>query len=206
MGVGKSTLLFELKKLIEELGLTDQVDFFEEPIQKWINFGENKTDLLQDMYNNAPEAPYNFQLVALLSKIEQLKFTKRINVVERSIGTQKEVFIPQLIEQQSLTPLQQEILKYGMQVLEHIRVPAPHLIIYLKAPVEVALERLRKRNRTGENTITVSYLQALQERHEKWLEEISNNSETKVWIINAQLPLNPKKLVKDVLDLLCSSP
>jgi deoxyadenosine/deoxycytidine kinase len=47
--------------------------------------------------------------------------------------------------------------------------PAPNLLIYLKAPVEVLMERIRRRARGMETGITAEYLTLLDSFYDEWL-------------------------------------
>jgi deoxyadenosine/deoxycytidine kinase len=47
--------------------------------------------------------------------------------------------------------------------------PAPNLLIYLKAPVEVLMERIRRRARGMETGITTEYLSLLDSFYDDWL-------------------------------------
>jgi deoxyadenosine/deoxycytidine kinase len=47
--------------------------------------------------------------------------------------------------------------------------PAPHLLIYLKAPVEVLMERIQKRARGIETGISADYLSLLDSFYDDWL-------------------------------------
>jgi deoxyadenosine/deoxycytidine kinase len=48
--------------------------------------------------------------------------------------------------------------------------PPPDLLIYLKAPVSVLVERIRRRGRTIESGITAEYLSLLETFYDEWLE------------------------------------
>jgi deoxyadenosine/deoxycytidine kinase len=48
--------------------------------------------------------------------------------------------------------------------------PAPDLLIYLKAPVPVLIERIRRRARSIENGITGEYLSLLESYYDEWME------------------------------------
>lgn len=48
------------------------------------------------------------------------------------------------------------------------------LIVYLRASPETCLERIQKRHRSEEESISLDYLHTLHERHEEWL--IKRNS------------------------------
>jgi deoxyadenosine/deoxycytidine kinase len=47
--------------------------------------------------------------------------------------------------------------------------PRPNLLIYLKAPVEVLMERIRRRARNMETGITPDYLSLLDSFYDEWL-------------------------------------
>jgi deoxyadenosine/deoxycytidine kinase len=47
--------------------------------------------------------------------------------------------------------------------------PPPSLLIYLKAPVEVLIERIRQRGREIESSITPQYLQLLESFYDDWM-------------------------------------
>jgi deoxyadenosine/deoxycytidine kinase len=47
--------------------------------------------------------------------------------------------------------------------------PKPDLLLYLKAPVEVLMERIRRRGRDMERGITAEYLRLLDRFYEEWL-------------------------------------
>jgi deoxyadenosine/deoxycytidine kinase len=47
--------------------------------------------------------------------------------------------------------------------------PAPHLLIYLKAPVEVLMERIQRRARGIETGISIEYLCLLDSFYDDWL-------------------------------------
>ena len=47
--------------------------------------------------------------------------------------------------------------------------PRPNLLIYLKAPVEVLMERIRRRARNMETGITPEYLSLLDSSYDEWL-------------------------------------
>jgi deoxyadenosine/deoxycytidine kinase len=49
------------------------------------------------------------------------------------------------------------------------RLPAPDLLIYLKAPVSVLLERISRRGREMEKAITADYLQLLEQFYITWM-------------------------------------
>jgi deoxyadenosine/deoxycytidine kinase len=47
--------------------------------------------------------------------------------------------------------------------------PPPDLLLHLKAPVSVLLDRIRRRGRAIESSVTESYLHLLERKYEEWL-------------------------------------
>ncbi|HPC77862.1 MAG TPA: deoxynucleoside kinase, partial [bacterium] len=47
--------------------------------------------------------------------------------------------------------------------------PGPDLIIYLKAPIDVLIDRIKKRGREGESRISYQYLSTLDSLYENWI-------------------------------------
>jgi len=47
--------------------------------------------------------------------------------------------------------------------------PQPNLLVYLKCPAEILMERIRKRARNMETGITIEYLSLLESFYDEWL-------------------------------------
>jgi len=85
-------------------------DFFPEPIDIWTDFkGKN---YLAKMYEKPAAQAFNFQLLATASKAHNLSFSNDINVIERSLFSQRKVFIPLLHEKKYLSEDQVNLLNY----------------------------------------------------------------------------------------------
>ena len=68
-------------------------------------------------------------------------------------------------------------------------------IIYLRSSPEVSYERIKKRNRDGEETIPLEYLKQLHRLHDEWL---IDNEELNVLILDAD-KLKLDKVTFDVI-------
>ncbi|MDP5253355.1 MULTISPECIES: deoxynucleoside kinase [unclassified Vibrio] len=150
VGVGKSTLLH---RLADELGW--------EAVEEGIEFDAGFQSLLKERYENpTPDNVARLQLYVanfMADRINQLDRDK-YHVVERS------VFATELF---SLAANRPDIID---ALAGHVlRVPAPEFYLYLSAPPRLCLERIRKRDRTGEGEgVTLEYLQTLHDIHERW--------------------------------------
>lgn len=173
IGVGKTTFISKLAKEFVNDGL--EIDVLPEPVAEWVSFGAQKENMLKLMYSNPTAHSFNFQLTALLTKVEQIKRTTAKNViVERSILAQKYVFLPILKENGSINDLQLEICERYMTVFSEMERNTPSVIIYLRVTPEKAMERIKLRNRMEEEDIELEYLKRIHCKYENWLPHEGN--------------------------------
>lgn len=63
----------------------------------------------------------------------------------------------------------------------------PDLIVYLRAPPEQVFERIKCRNRSEENGISLDYLQRIHELHDDWLLQREHNGKVPIIVLDATL-------------------
>lgn len=160
---GKSTIIELLKN---KLGDVAQVHC--EPLHEWTNFcGEN---LLQQMYEDPRKNSFLFQTFVqyTMAKIQFEEAPNKIKITERSLTSERFVFIEAIRILKHITPLQYEVLVAWFNLINSKVTPANE-VIYLRTSPLVALGRLRGRNRTGEESVSKEYLALLHSLHESWL-------------------------------------
>jgi deoxyadenosine/deoxycytidine kinase len=145
IGVGKTTLA---NKLASSFGSDLLLE------------GANENPFLEKFYENPAAAALPTQLFFLLQRARQLKAMK-----------QGDMFNPvrvadYLIEKDRLfaeLTLSSDELDLYEQVYASLTIdmPRPDLVVYLQAPVEVLLERIKKRGLKHERFIEAAYLQRL---------------------------------------------
>ena len=145
IGVGKTTLAKKLSASFESNLLLE---------------GADDNPFLERFYENPRAAALPTQLHFLLQRARQLKAMK-----------QEDMFSPVrvadfLIEKDRLfaeLTLDEDELDLYEQVYSGLTldVPTPDLVVYLQAPVEVLLERIRKRGLSHEQMIEAAYLERL---------------------------------------------
>jgi deoxyadenosine/deoxycytidine kinase len=181
---GKSTVIKLLEKKLE-----GQVRTFTEPLDDWTNFcGEN---LLQKMYEDPQNNSFLFQTFVqyTMAKIQFEETPNLIKIAERSLISERYVFIEAIRVLNFISPLQYEVLNAWYQFLA-TKIPKVDEVIYLRTTPLIALGRLRGRNRTEEDTVNKEYLELLHTLHENWL--VQNRQGPlpfKLTIINQDLPL-----------------
>jgi len=88
--------------------------------------------------------------------------------MERSLGSGRYVFTEALKARGHLNQTEYDILNAWHQWLIQISLCADE-IVYLRAPPETALGRLKARNGKEESNVDIEYLRLLHKLHERWL-------------------------------------
>jgi len=142
-GAGKSTLIRKLK---------NNFTCFEEPIEKW--------SLLPSLYSDMERFVVPFQFQVLLSQYDQyisFKNIDDINIVERCPWTSKNVSAQMYMDNGLFD--RTSTLTYH-KIFELLSYEVDYFI-YLDVEPELALKRIKTRDRCGENNITLEYLELL---------------------------------------------
>ena len=132
--------------------------------------------------------PYVFY--ALLTTVQNhTRLTeKRTKVMERSIFTAENCFVKNMHHKKTIDESMYKILKEWFRFNEKTISIQADLIIYLRTSPEIVHERMLKRGRSAESTVSLQYLQELHELHEDWL--IRRPSKTiPILVLNGDLDL-----------------
>ena len=203
IGSGKSTLIKILKQRLSYLGHRSII-YLQEPVDIWesIKDSEGKT-IIEKYYENQTKYAFPFQMMAYISRIHQLReiLTKYNNVVvicERSVFTDREIFAKMLHDDKKIEDIEYSIyLKWFDEFANQISIKG---IIYIKTDPEICYERIKKRNRKGEN-ISLLYLKNVHNYHENWLQ----NTQIPVLTIDGNInflnnfPSNLKNMIETFL-------
>lgn len=170
IGSGKSTLVNKLKEFYKG---NDNVYFLDEPVNEWVKIkDEEGTDILSKFYGDTKEYAFSFQMMAYITRVHLLRKAlkenpNRIFITERSILTDKEVFAKMLYDDGMIEKIKYDIYLRWFDEFSSIQ---DMDIIYVKTNPEICNERIKKRNRPGED-IELSYLKRCNEYHEVWLKD-----------------------------------
>ena len=143
----------------------------------WTGF-ESVTDnpYLSDFYADMRAWSFHLQVFFLGHRAEQtLKATSsdRSAILDRSMYEDFYIFARALHNLGNLA--ERDYLAYrSLFDLMTDSLPRPNLLIYLKAPVEVLLERIRRRARNMETGITLEYLSLLDSFYDDWLNDFNS--------------------------------
>lgn len=152
IGVGKTSLA---QRLADEFGSSLLLEQIEE------------NPFLERFYQNPREAALSTQLYFLLRRTKQLQEFKQTDIFSPVKVADFLIEKDQLFAQVTLSASEYELYE---QVYSHLTIdaPTPDLVVYLQAPVEVLLHRIRKRGRGYERLIESAYLEQLNEAYAKF--------------------------------------
>lgn len=169
IGSGKSTIIELIKQRFKD---NKSVAFLSEPVDVWREIKDNDgVDLLTNFYKDQEKFSFHFQMAAYISRVSAITKIQenpqiKLIIVERSIWTDKNVFAKMLYDDGKISKLEYNI--YLKWFDEFSKLINHSLNIYIKTTPEVAFERVKKRNRSGE-TIPLEYLQKCNRYHNDWL-------------------------------------
>jgi deoxyadenosine/deoxycytidine kinase len=162
IGSGKSSLI----ETLHLLKLDDKfkpIIFLKEPVDEWGEIvDENNNSILQLFYQSPEEYSFSFQMMAYISRLNNLKKALNENhntiiITERSLYTDKYVFAQMLYDDNKIRKVDYSIyLKWFDSFINEI--PIVHKVIYVNTDPKICLERIGIRLRTGEANISIEYL------------------------------------------------
>lgn len=160
IGVGKSTLV---ERLSHRLGWQP----FYEPV------GENP--YLADFYDDMRTWAFQSQLFFLTRRLRahrQLIDHPTSVLQDRTVYEDAEVFAHNLFQRNLMTTRDHQTYRELYEVLTSF-LPAPDLIVYLRASVPTLLQRIALRGRDYERSIEPDYLARLNDLYEHWIDRLS---------------------------------
>ncbi len=167
IGAGKSTFLRLLAHHMPNIKAID------EPVNNWQNtvYGQS---LLTNFYEDPKRWAYTFELLTMTCRVEEhLKEQEHDNmttkVAERSIYSGYYCFAHNSYAQQFLSDIEWQMYQEWFSFLIPNKCKPPQGFIYLRVSPEVAYERIKKRNRHAEKTLSFAYLKQIHRRHESFL-------------------------------------
>lgn len=149
IGVGKTTLARRLSSTFDSDLLLE---------------GADENPFLKRFYRDARQGAFQTQLFFLMQRAQQMQELRQNDMFSpvrvSDFLMDKDRLFAQLT-------LDDEEYKLYDQVYGHLTldVPAPELVIYLQAPVEVLMKRVAKRGRNYERNLDAAYLQRLSDAY-----------------------------------------
>lgn len=182
IGVGKTSLV---TRLADSLGCTSLLERAEE------------NPFLERFYQDARAAAFPTQLHFLFQRSRQLEQLRQRDLFASRLVADFLFDKDRLFAELNLQP--EELALYDeVYARLSMHAPQPDLVVYLQAPVEVLMQRVRRRNRSAEKTLSADYLQRLSEAYTRFFYFYD---EAPVLIVNAG-EINPVEREADYVALL----
>ncbi len=182
-----------------------------EPVDKWQRLttkeGED-INLLRNYYQDPCRYAFELQEFIRLTFLEVLHEDPPIGLIPYARVCERCIFSCEVFIAASggLTSTQAAIVHrwhehLWQEQLSGDRHVKPDLLIFLKVQPKTCLERVRKRNREGEEKVTLSYLLRLDEEYHKWLQSMRVQGVV-IDIVNGER--SPEVVARDVEELIRS--
>lgn len=173
IGAGKTTHLEKLRRYYAD---DPTVSFVDEPTKSWANLKDDSgRGLIELFYSDIDKWAFVFQIVALISRARALyealcDDSVRTIIVERSVETDREIFATKMYNDGMINQIEWELYNWWHQFFNL----AINGIVHINTPVNICIERTKKRGRDGERNIPEEYMHSLASYHESWLKERNN--------------------------------
>lgn len=168
VGAGKSSFLKIFGEKWPEL-----FNVILEPLEEWqLKYSDVDNNILGLFYGDIPRWGYTFQSNAFITRIQKFENEKKngmINLTERSILSDHHIFAQMLYDDGKMNQIEWKLYQNWFNWLSDKFNAKPEKIIYLRCDPQIAYERVKKRARSEEETISLEYLTRLSEYHDKWL-------------------------------------
>tara|TARA_B100001175_G_scaffold178687_1_gene151816 strand:- start:52 stop:654 length:603 start_codon:yes stop_codon:yes gene_type:complete len=168
IGAGKTSLTKQLSKSLK------YKPYYEDVIAN---------PYLDDFYNHMERWSFNLQIYFLNSRFKQLVTidSNKQNVIQdRTIYEDAFIFAPNLNAMGLMTQRDYDNYLALFDTMLNLVKP-PDLLVYLQSSIPSLVNKIHKRGREYEKTISIEYLSRLNERYEAW---ISNYTSGKLLKIN----------------------
>ncbi len=140
---------------------------------KWEPHFEDVVDnpYLDDFYHQMDRWSFNLQIYFLNSRFRQVLQIRKSGVAtiqDRTIYEDAHIFAPNLHAMGLMSNRDFKNYSSLFEMMEEL-VGAPDLLIYLRSSIPNLVAQIHKRGREYENSISIDYLNKLNERYESWI-------------------------------------
>lgn len=161
IGAGKSVCLEELREKYPNV--------FPELVEEWKE--------LEYFYQDPPKWCLEFSLRVLMTQFKQHKQAielpeETLKIFERSPLASRHVFTQNLFNEGIMTQKKWDIYKQYYEIMKW-EPEEDDLIIFIDAPADVCMDRIKKRGRECETTVSQEYLHKLQFQYKNMLKYVN---------------------------------
>ncbi len=170
IGSGKSTIIQRLKEKYTNL------IYLPEPVDEWNKIRDyDGVTILEKFYKDKKRYSFSFQMMAYITRLSQLRRTLDISpegsiiITERCLDTDRYIFAQMLYDSGFIEDIEFNIYLSWFNEFNKFYYGG---IIYIKVDPEICFERIKMRNRKGEDSIPLEYLNDCHKYHENWINKI----------------------------------
>lgn len=181
IGAGKTTLT---KLLAKKFNWTPQYE------------DVDRNPYLDDFYDDMQKWAFNLQIYFLGSRFNQVKEIRESGkdiIQDRTIHEDAYIFASNLHDMGLLMSRDYENYLSVFHLMNSF-VKAPDLLIYLKATIPTLVRQINKRGREYESTISIDYLNKLNEKYEEWVKGYDEGKLLIIDVDNLDFVNNPEDL------------
>lgn len=175
-------------------GKTSLTEFLTERLEAIPLYEETGNPYIADFYEDMNRWSFNFQIYFLGSRMRQgirIKETTGYVVQDRTIYEDAHIFAANLHEMGLMSSRDFDSYMKIFDLSDNL-VPMPDLLIYLRASVPTLVSQILKRGRSYEMGIDLAYLEKLNNRYNRWIDEIYKGRVLTIDIDNEDFILNPQ--------------
>lgn len=191
IGAGKSTLL----KVLEGTKFQHEHTIMYEPVDEWMDVrpdGPLTPSLFEKYYSDKKKYGFVFQMYALYSRLKNMQKViednpGKIIICERTHYTDCNIFAKMLMNSGFMDKCEFYVYNKWFEECERTLNNCVKGIIYLQVSPGTCMTRIAKRNRTGEDNISINYINTLHNLHEDWLSRQTLEN-MKVCLVNGDCP------------------
>ena len=132
---------------------------------------------LDDFYTHMERWSFNLQVYFLKSRFQQLlafQNNKKTIVQDRTIYEDAFIFAPNLNAMGLMNQRDFKNYRELFDLMESL-IEGPDMLIYLRSSIPNLVNKIHKRGREYENSISIDYLSRLNERYEAWISTYDKN-------------------------------
>lgn len=151
---------------------------------------------LEDFYNKMERWSFNLQIYFLNSRFRQIleiQETGKDIIQDRTIYEDAHIFAPNLHAMGLMANRDFENYRSLFDLMESV-VKGPDLLIYLRSSIPNLVSQIQKRGREYENSISIDYLNRLNERYEAWIHNYDKGNLLVIDVDDTNFVDNPEDL------------
>jgi deoxyadenosine/deoxycytidine kinase len=169
IGSGKTTMI----DILEKRNKDPSIVFLKEPVDLWQTIKDKQGEtILSKFYKDPKKYAFSFQVMAYSTRLSNLKNAIKSNpnatvfITERSLDADRQIFAKMLYNDNMIEEVDYRVYEMFYHSGEDISNLSG--VIYIETDPEISYQRIWKRAREGEQTISLEYLHKCHNYHIDW--------------------------------------